>query len=167
MTDDKKPREWIVPAEWQVSGKKFDAAATVRVVEGSAYDSLAERLKVAEAERLHFWKICVERAEQVDTLNTELLNTKELSSKLVEENAALRAEVERLHQAWGKPNTDIINELHREREITAMLREALEAIAKSIPESINTSEVEVEQTAAAQRALAREKDLRSDKSGKA
>ena len=86
---------------------------------------------------------------------------------LAKENERLKAEVERLHQAWGKPNTDIINELHREREITAMLREALEAIAKSIPESINTSEVEVEQTAAAQRALAREKDLRSDKSGKA
>lgn len=41
-----------------------------------------KRLAAAEKER--------------DQLNTELLNTKELSSKLVEENAALKAEVERL-----------------------------------------------------------------------
>lgn len=86
------------------------------------------------------------------------------------ERDQLKAEVELLKSRlahFQNLHKEFHDQLTREREITAMLREALEAIAKSIPESINTSEVEVEQTAAAQRTLAREKDLRSDKSGKA
>ena len=103
-------------------------------------------------------------AKENETLKQTLKHdVDKIEAGYASERDQLKAEVELLKSRlahFQNLHKEFHDQLTREREITAMLREALEAIAKSIPESINTSEVEVEQTAAAQRALAREKDLR-------
>lgn len=108
-------------------------------------------------------------------------------TQLQKENEELRAEIERLRSEDYKPSAEEVkkyrsehecgmytavdalkateysrlkSQLTLERKITAVLREALEVIARPIPESINTSEVEAEQTNAAQRALAQADKIR-------
>lgn len=52
MTNDTRPREWIIPAEWQVSGEKFYRGCdVVRVVEYAAYEAAIKRAEAAEKER--------------------------------------------------------------------------------------------------------------------
>lgn len=43
-------REWIIPAEWQVKGKKFSGAASVLVVLKSAYLALEAELALARSQ---------------------------------------------------------------------------------------------------------------------
>jgi len=178
MSDDKRPREWTVQ-EWreiveqQANSDTFFVCFEDCIEMLSAFDSLAQKLKEAEA---------------------ELLNTKELSSKLVEENAALKAEVERLRrfresddklcateaieeaelfeqyfnhiepQPMGTPKQIFRmgfargwqraeNQLTLERKIAAMLREALEYYR--VADQFNDF-----RTNKAHEALAREKEVR-------
>ena len=111
MTNDKLPREWLINQVINPTDIQFSCISAREKTKQfcDAYDSLAQNLKETE---------------------TKLLNTKELSSKLVEENEWLKAEVERLKDTPGGKRLYLtFNELAREREITAMLREAVEFYA--------------------------------------
>lgn len=156
---DQKPREfWIVeetdryPAYPHDAYDKSPFDGSIHVIEKSAFDALAEKLKEAEAENKTLSERFVSKTEyddldieneklkaQNDRLKTELLNTKELSSKLVEENAGLEAEIERLkseleiadlktHKEQDLRILELLNQLTLERSITAMMREVLKKI---------------------------------------
>lgn len=249
MTDDKKPRVGVMLflghnplIQPQLSGTHAHLAESVPMIEKSAYDSLAERLKVAEAE-IETYKIkeknlienwgeanaeierlnalakenerlknaleqTIDNAHETatllarenerlakiqqddesekykymderDQLNTELLNTKELSSKLVEENAALKAEVDMkeyervVHEERANKFLDetvaLEDALKIEREISAMLREALENIKDyetqtiygySSDEQLAIDDAWSRTADVAKEAIAREKEMR-------
>lgn len=129
MTDDKKPRVGVMLflghnplIQPQLSGTHAHLAESVPMIEKSAYDALAkenERLRKDNPDMVDIITMGKKMdfaIQERDRLKSELLNTNELSSKLVEENAALKVEV------------DLEDALKIEREITAMLREALEKI---------------------------------------
>lgn len=109
MTDDKKPRVGVMLflghnplIQPQLSGTHAHLAESVPMIEKSAYDALAkenERLRKDNPDMVDIITMGKKMdfaIQERDRLKSELLNTKELSSKLVEENAALKAEVERL-----------------------------------------------------------------------
>lgn len=110
MTEDKKPREWWIKqvGHWPGKDEIYDAhntsipADAIHVIEKSAYDALAkenERLRKDNPDMVDIITMGKKMdfaIQERDRLKSELLNTNELSSKLVEENAALKAEVERL-----------------------------------------------------------------------
>lgn len=139
MTDDKRPREFCLKGSklfettngaWT---KVIEAVEPdeFKLVERSAFDALAKE----NAALKHELKMCAARAQENAQLNTELLNTKELSSKLVEENAALKAEVERLQiykqgniLDFAQINSELRDQLTREREVTLGFRNTLEKV---------------------------------------
>ena len=151
MTDDKKPRVGVMLflghnplIQPQLSGTHAHLAESVPMIEKSAYDALAkenERLRKDNPDMVDIITMGKKMdfaIQERDRLKSELLNTNELSSKLVEENAALKVEVDMkeyelfVHEERANKFLDetvaLEDALKIEREITAMLREALEKI---------------------------------------
>lgn len=141
------------------------------------YDALAkenERLaKIQQDDESEKYKYMDER----NRLNTELLNTNELSSKLVEENAALKVEVDMkeyelfVHEERANKFLDetvaLEDALKIEREICGVLREALEELHKKLTPKIPIMDGKESWTIqqkfidkVTSEALAREKEMR-------
>ena len=115
--------------------------------------------------------------QERDRLKSELLNTKELSSKLVEDNAALKAEVDMkeyelfVHEERANKFLDetvaLEDALKIEREICGVLREALEELHKKLTPKIPRMDGKESWTIqqkfidkVTSEALAREKEMR-------
>jgi len=134
MTDDKRPRKWLISDDGRSFeildglGSIFEYKGApprnpVSVIERSAYDSLAERLKVAEEENKRARK-------EFDEWKTNCY-TRDEHLQLVKESDKYKNNVYNLCEHldnFRKRNVELAFELTLERSITAMLRKALDQI---------------------------------------
>lgn len=142
MTDDKRPREWFIKNSFQEDHANIHGPKTkgCKVIEKSAYDALAKENETLKQTLKH----------DVD----------KIEAGYASERDQLKAEVERLKDTPGGKRLYLtFNELAREREITAMFREALECIERAYA---THGERMAHQDFAA-RALARERSMRDEK----
>lgn len=158
MTDDKRPREWFIKNSFQDDHANIHGPKTkgCKVIEKSAYDALAKENERLKAERDEFAReyrhIKLANSEMTRNDHATFGEIIEQNVQLEDERDQLKAEVERLNNESidmlsiaGQEHITrtmaqaekrmLTNGLTLEREITAMLREALEDVERQCNDS--------------------------------
>ena len=158
---DQKPREWWVKqvGHWPGKDEIYDAhntsipADAIHVIEHSAYQALAMRLKAAEEELSAIKSEAGVYSFDLSNVQHSCFKDKEIDQ--------LKAEVELLKSRlahFQNLHKEFHDQLTREKKITAMLREALEQVCE-----VESNSYESEAWPIADQALAREAEMRKEK----
>lgn len=175
MSDDKRPREWFIKNSFQDDHANIHGPKTkgCKVIEKSAYDSMAERLKATEEELEAYKKAKAENderfqleagreRERAERAEADLQNERARELKHRQKNAVLKAEVEHLNKrilaAWAAKDVET-EQLARERKINKIFLNELGKVANIRTEQRYSDEVN-NAIIDARSAIARVKEIR-------